>query len=123
MEKFTQHTGIAAALLQDNIDTDAIIPSREMKAVSKHGLGEGLFAGWRYLTAGSRDKNPDFILNKPEYANSSILLAGSNFGRQTKDFDFNTLGVVGPCLVNLQYWDDRFLQTQTPVNETFSGTF
>jgi 3-isopropylmalate/(R)-2-methylmalate dehydratase small subunit len=80
MEKFTQHTGIAAALLQDNIDTDAIIPSREMKAVSKHGLGEGLFAGWRYLTAGSRDKNPDFILNKPEYANSSILLAGSNFG-------------------------------------------
>jgi 3-isopropylmalate/(R)-2-methylmalate dehydratase small subunit len=80
MEKFTQHIGIAAALLQDNIDTDAIIPSREMKSVSKHGLAEGLFAGWRYLTPGGRDANPDFILNQPGYANTSILLAGDNFG-------------------------------------------
>lgn len=80
MEKFDRHTGIAAGLLQDNIDTDAIIPSREMKAVSKHGLGEGLFAAWRYLTPGSRDINPDFILNKPEYTDTSILLTGSNFG-------------------------------------------
>jgi 3-isopropylmalate/(R)-2-methylmalate dehydratase small subunit len=80
MEKFTQHTGIAAALLQDNIDTDAIIPSREIKSVSKHGLAEGLFAGWRYLTPGGRDANPDFILNQPGYANTSILLAGDNFG-------------------------------------------
>jgi 3-isopropylmalate/(R)-2-methylmalate dehydratase small subunit len=80
MDKFTQHRGIAAALLQDNIDTDAIIPSREMKAVSKHGLGEGLFAGWRYLTPGQRDINPDFVLNKPEQAGTSILLTGDNFG-------------------------------------------
>jgi len=80
MEKFLTHYGVAAALLQDNIDTDAIIPSREMKAVSKHGLGEGLFAGWRYLSAGGRDTNPDFILNRSEYADASILLSGDNFG-------------------------------------------
>jgi 3-isopropylmalate/(R)-2-methylmalate dehydratase small subunit len=80
MEKFTRHSGVAAHLPQDNIDTDAIIPSREMKAVSKHGLGEGLFAGRRYLTPGSRNIDPEFVLNQPAYANTSILLAGNNFG-------------------------------------------
>lgn len=80
MEKFTRHRGIATPLMQDNIDTDAIIPSQEMKAVSKHGLGEGLFAHWRYLTPGSRDLNPEFALNQPAYQGSSILLSGDNFG-------------------------------------------
>ena len=80
MDKFTQHTGVAAPLLQDNIDTDAIIPSREMKAVSKHGLGEGLFAGWRYVAPGSRELNPDFVLNQPGFSGTTILLGGDNFG-------------------------------------------
>jgi 3-isopropylmalate/(R)-2-methylmalate dehydratase small subunit len=79
-EKFQQHLGIAAPLLRANVDTDAIIPSREMKRVSKHGLGEGLFAGWRYLEQGGRDNNPDFILNQADYAGASILLSGPNFG-------------------------------------------
>ena len=80
MEPFTVHEGIAAPLMRANIDTDAIIPSREMKRVSKTGLGEGLFAGWRYLEEGGRELNPDFVLNKPGYAGVSILLAGPNFG-------------------------------------------
>jgi 3-isopropylmalate/(R)-2-methylmalate dehydratase small subunit len=80
MNKFNSHTGIAAPLLQANIDTDAIIPSREMKAVSKHGLAVGLFAGWRYLSPESRKLNPDFVLNQAAYANTSILLGGDNFG-------------------------------------------
>lgn len=80
MKKFNQHRGIAAPLLQDNIDTDAIIPSREMKAVSKHGLGEGLFAGWRYLDPTRREPDPAFILNRTPYTQASILLAGRNFG-------------------------------------------
>ncbi|MGJ8669283.1 MAG: 3-isopropylmalate dehydratase small subunit [Oceanococcus sp.] len=80
MRAFTQHTGVAAALLRINVDTDAIIPSREMKTVSKRGLSGGLFAGWRYTTADTRELNPDFILNKPDYANTSILLSGANFG-------------------------------------------
>jgi len=80
MEKFTRLTGIAAPLLRINVDTDAIIPSREMKKVSKVGLAEGLFAGWRYKTPGSRDENPDFILNQEPYRRAQILLAGANFG-------------------------------------------
>lgn len=74
------HTGITASLVLDNIDTDIIIPSREMKRVSQDGLGEGLFSGRRYKAIGSREKNPDFILNKPEYESASILLSGHNFG-------------------------------------------
>lgn len=80
MKPFTQHVGVAAPLLRRNIDTDAIIPSREMKRVSKQGLGEGLFAGWRYTLPGGRERNSEFVLNRPEYAGTSILLAGDNFG-------------------------------------------
>ena len=79
MKPFVTHEGVTAPLIRNNIDTDTIIPSREMRHVSKRGLGDGLFAGWRYLN-GERKKNPDFILNKPQYADASILLAGSNFG-------------------------------------------
>lgn len=79
-EKFEQHLGVAAPILRGNVDTDAIIPSREMKRVSKLGLGEGLFAGWRYHEVGGREINPDFILNQPGYAGASILLSGPNFG-------------------------------------------
>jgi 3-isopropylmalate/(R)-2-methylmalate dehydratase small subunit len=80
MEKFEQHQGVAAPLLRGNVDTDAIIPSREMKRVSKLGLGEGLFAGWRYLSQGGRNINPEFVLNRAGYRDASILLSGPNFG-------------------------------------------
>lgn len=80
MTPFVTHSGVAAALLRTNIDTDAIIPSREMKLVSKQGLAEGLFAGWRYTQVGGREPNPDFILNQAAYQDTSILLAGKNFG-------------------------------------------
>ncbi len=80
MNPFTVHTGIAAPLLRINIDTDAIIPSREMKTVGKRGLAAGLFAGWRYRAPDSREPDPDFVLNQPAHAGASILLAGANFG-------------------------------------------
>lgn len=80
MEPIKVLTAVAAPLLRDNIDTDAIIPSREMKSVAKTGLAEGLFAGWRYLGIGSREPNPDFVLNQPAYAGARILLGGENFG-------------------------------------------
>jgi 3-isopropylmalate/(R)-2-methylmalate dehydratase small subunit len=80
VNKFERHRGVAAPILRDNVDTDAISPSREMKRVSKLGLGEGLFAGWRYLSQGGRDANPEFVLNKPVYKGASILLSGPNFG-------------------------------------------
>ena len=80
MEPFRQHQGVAAPMLRPNIDTDAIIPSREMKRVSKSGLGIGLFADERYRAGGERELNPDFVLNLPAYSGTSVLLAGSNFG-------------------------------------------
>lgn len=80
MEPFVIHQGVAAPLLRINVDTDAIIPSREMKSVSKRGLSGGLFAGWRYTTPGGREANPEFVLNQAEYADTSILLSGANFG-------------------------------------------
>ena len=76
----TPFHAVAAPLLRDNVDTDAIIPSREMKAVSKDGLAEGLFAGWRYVAGPSRTPDPMFVLNDPRYEGAQILLAGSNFG-------------------------------------------
>jgi 3-isopropylmalate/(R)-2-methylmalate dehydratase small subunit len=79
-EKFTELTAIAAPILRINIDTDIIIPSREMKRVSKEGLGEGAFSGWRYKEPGSREENPDFILNQAPYRDAQIILSGANFG-------------------------------------------
>ena len=80
MLAFTELTGVAAALLRDNIDTDAIIPSREIRSVSKTGLARGLFAGWRYTSADGRSPDPRFVLNDPAYRGAQILLAGENFG-------------------------------------------
>ena len=80
MTPFTTCTAIAAPLLRDNVDTDAIIPSREMKSVGKTGLEDGLFAGWRYTEIGGRAPDPAFILNQPDYREVQFLLSGTNFG-------------------------------------------
>jgi len=80
MQKFAVLTCVAAPLLRANVDTDAIIPSREMKTASKSGLADGLFAGWRYARIGSREPNADFVLNQPACAGVQVLLAGENFG-------------------------------------------
>jgi len=82
MNVFRKHTGICVPLIQDNIDTDQIIPSREMKRVSKHGLADGLFSGQRFLYEGNEKlgENPAFPLNQPHYREASILISGSNFG-------------------------------------------
>jgi 3-isopropylmalate/(R)-2-methylmalate dehydratase small subunit len=80
MEPVRVLNAVAAPILRANVDTDIIIPSREMKSVSKTGLSAGLFAGWRYLAIGSREPNPDFVLNQTRYANTRILLGGENFG-------------------------------------------
>ncbi|MET4578068.1 3-isopropylmalate dehydratase small subunit [Ottowia thiooxydans] len=80
MKPFSQHTGVAAALLKPSIDTDAIIPSREIKTVGKDGLAEGLFANWRYRDVAAREPDPDFVLNWPNQRGTTVLLAGPNFG-------------------------------------------
>lgn len=73
-------TAVAVPLLEDNIDTDIIIPSREMKTTGKTGLAVGLFANRRYSDAVARVENGDFVLNRPEFRGARILLAGANFG-------------------------------------------
>ncbi len=76
----TRLTAVAAPLLRDNVNTDVIIPSREMKTVSRRGLADGLFADWRYTAARGRGPDAGFVLNDPRYAGCEILLTGANFG-------------------------------------------
>ncbi len=78
MNPFTTLNATAAPLRAENVDTDQIIPARFLTAVTKADMGAGLFAAWRYLPDGS--PNPDFVLNRPEYADAQILISGKNFG-------------------------------------------
>lgn len=80
MQKFTTLSSVAAPIMRVNIDTDAIIPSREMKGVTKEGLSVGMFANWRYTDVDARVENPEFILNRITFRDAEILLAGENFG-------------------------------------------
>jgi len=66
--------------LADNVDTDAIIPSREMRSTGRDGLADGLFASWRYRDVDTRDEHPDFVLNQAPYRATKVLVAGANFG-------------------------------------------
>jgi 3-isopropylmalate/(R)-2-methylmalate dehydratase small subunit len=72
MEPFTTHTGRAVPLRRTNVDTDQIIPAEYLKRVSRTGFAEGLFAAWR--------EDPSFVLNRPQYAGATILVAGTDFG-------------------------------------------
>lgn len=72
MEKFTTHTGVGVPLRRSNVDTDQIIPAVYLKRVTRTGFEDGLFAAWR--------NDPEFVLNKPEYAAGSVLVAGPDFG-------------------------------------------
>jgi 3-isopropylmalate/(R)-2-methylmalate dehydratase small subunit len=72
MEKFTSHTGHAVPLRRSNVDTDQIIPASYLKRVTRSGFEDGLFAAWR--------GDPAFVLNQPEYAGATVLLAGPDFG-------------------------------------------
>jgi 3-isopropylmalate/(R)-2-methylmalate dehydratase small subunit len=78
MEPITTFTGKSVALPIENIDTDQIIPARFLKATDKAGMGDALFADWRYDADGQ--PRPDFVLNQPEAAGAQILVAGHNFG-------------------------------------------
>ena len=78
MEPFKTLTSRVVAMPAENIDTDQIIPARFLKTTSKVGLGDNLFADWRYNADGT--PRPDFPLNRPEAGGSQILLAGDNFG-------------------------------------------
>jgi 3-isopropylmalate/(R)-2-methylmalate dehydratase small subunit len=72
MEKFQTHTGRVVPLRRSNVDTDQIIPAVYLKRITRDGFEDGLFAAWR--------KDPEFVLNKPQYEGATILVAGPEFG-------------------------------------------
>ncbi|WP_197918375.1 3-isopropylmalate dehydratase small subunit [Thiosulfatihalobacter marinus] len=78
MEKFEKLHGIAAPMPLVNIDTDMIIPKVFLKSIKRTGFGKHLFDEMRYNRDGS--EIPDFVLNKPQYRDAQILIAGDNFG-------------------------------------------
>ena len=73
MDAFTTHTGTAAPLRRTNVDTDQIIPAEYLKRITRTGFEDGLFSAWR-------TNEPEFVLNLPQYADASILVAGPDFG-------------------------------------------
>jgi 3-isopropylmalate/(R)-2-methylmalate dehydratase small subunit len=72
MEAFTTHTGRGVPLRRSNVDTDQIIPAHWLKKVTRDGFEDGLFEAWR--------KDPSFVLNQPQYAGATVLVAGPDFG-------------------------------------------
>lgn len=72
MEKFSTHSGQAVPMRISNIDTDQIISSAHLKRITRSGYEDALFEEWR--------KDPEFILNIPQYSGATILIAGANFG-------------------------------------------
>ncbi|MBW1606156.1 3-isopropylmalate dehydratase small subunit [Lactobacillus sp. Sy-1] len=78
MEKITVFTSTSVPLMNDNIDTDQLIPKQFLKNILKTGFGKNLLYDWRYIKPNV--PNPDFILNKPERQGAQILVTGDNFG-------------------------------------------
>ena len=78
MQTFTTHTGLVVPMDRSNVDTDQIIPKQFLKRIERTGFGQFLFFDWRFLDDGS--ENPQFELNRPQYAGASILIARRNFG-------------------------------------------
>ena len=80
MQPITVHTGTMVPLDTANIDTDQIIPKQFLTGVTRQGYGKHLFHDWRYLDQHEQVLNPEFNLNKPEYAGASVLITRENFG-------------------------------------------
>jgi len=120
MEKFIRIIGVVAPLMRRNIDTDAIIPGKELIKVEKTGYGEGLFGQWRY-SDGNRKENPDFILNRKPYRHATILLADENFGcgssREAAVWaltDFGIKCVIAPSFASI-FYNSSFKNGLLPV--------
>lgn len=117
MKKFKKFTGLVVPLDRVNVDTDAIIPKQFLKSIKRTGFGAYLFDEWRYLDHGEpgmdctqRPINPDFVLNRPEYRNASILLTRSNFGCGSSRehapwalLDYGFRAIIAPSFADIFY--------------------
>ncbi|MGL5091832.1 MAG: 3-isopropylmalate dehydratase small subunit [Aeromonas sobria] len=110
MTGFKQHKGIVVPLDSANVDTDAIIPKQFLQKVNRIGFGKHLFHDWRFLDDAGQQPNPEFVLNQPQFAGASILLARENFGCGSSrehapwalaDYGFKT--VIAPSFADIFY--------------------
>ncbi len=108
MEKFTTITGVAAPLDMINVDTDMVIPKQFLKSIKRTGYGKSLFFEMRYDADGN--EIADFVLNKPQYRDAKILVAGENFGCGSSRehapwalLDFGITCVIAPSFADLFY--------------------
>ena len=108
MEKFNTLTSVAAPLPLINVDTDMIIPARFLKTIKRTGLGADLFSTLRFYQDGT--EREEFVLNKPAFRNSEILIAGKNFGCGSSRehapwalLDFGIKCVIAPSFADIFY--------------------
>ena len=108
MEKFTTLTGVAAPLPMRNVDTDMIIPKQFLKTIKRTGLGKSLFYEMRYDEAGR--EVADFVLNRPAYRKTQILVTGENFGCGSSRehapwslLDFGIRCIIAPDFADIFY--------------------
>ena len=133
MKKFTTHSGVVAPLDRVNVDTDMIIPKQFLKSIKRSGFGPNLFDELRYLDEGQPDQdcsgrpiNPEFVLNKPEYAGSTILLTRNNFGcgssREHAPWaldDYGFRAVIAPSYADI-FFNNCFKNGLLPITLTES---
>jgi len=117
MQAFTRHSGMVLPFDRRNVDTDAILPKQYLKSIELFGFADWLFDDERYLDPGdvktdvkTRRLNTEFVLNKPEYAGASILLARDNFGcgssREHAVWalrDYGIRAVIAPSFADIFY--------------------
>ena len=105
MDKFEKLSGVAAPMPLINIDTDMIIPKVFLKTIKRSGLGVNLFDEMRYDD--DRAEIPDFVLNKAQYRNAEILVAGDNFGcgssREHAPWAIKAFGIR--CIISTSFAD------------------
>ena len=119
MDKFETFSGIAAPMPLVNIDTDMIIPKQFLKTIKRSGLGVHAFDEMRYDDDGN--EIPDFVLNQSAYRESSILIAGDNFGCGSSRehapwalFDFGIKVVVSTSFADI-FFNNCFKNGMLPI--------
>ncbi|WP_111808659.1 3-isopropylmalate dehydratase small subunit [Aeromonas allosaccharophila] len=110
MTGFKQHKGIVVPLDSANVDTDAIIPKQFLQKVNRIGFGKHLFHDWRFLDDAGQQPNTEFVLNQPQFAGASILLARENFGcgssREHAPWalaDYGFKAIIAPSFADIFY--------------------
>ena len=128
MQAFTALDGLVVPLDRANVDTDAIIPKQFLKSIKRAGFGPNLFDEWRYLDHGepgmdpaTRQPNPGFVLNFPQYQSASVLLARENFGcgssREHAPWaleDYGIRAIIAPSFADI-FYNNCFKNSLLPI--------